>query len=199
MRVTAVRTATKADLDGVCTSLAKAFSDDPVMLHLLPPSTPKRERRLALLMRMEAGGALRHGALWSAADGRANAVWKPPGKWRVGGAELVRQMPQAVNAFRGRIGLALAVVNEIERHHPTEPHWYLAVLGTEPEAQGKGHGSAAMTPVLDHCDREGEAAFLESSKEQNIPFYERHGFVVTGEVTLARGGPTVWPMWRDPR
>ena len=82
--------------------------------------------------------------------------------------------------------------------HPTEPHYYLAVLGTEPEFQGRGIGSALLRPVLDICDRDEIPAYLESSKERNIAFYARHGFRVTREVTLPKG-PPVWLMWRDPR
>jgi hypothetical protein len=54
-----------------------------------------------------------------------------------------------------------------------------------------------MGPVLERCDREGEPAYLESSKEQNIPFYSRHGFEVTGQLDLP-DGPSMWPMWREP-
>jgi ribosomal protein S18 acetylase RimI-like enzyme len=87
----------------------------------------------------------------------------------------------------------------MERAHPrSPPHWYLAVLGTEPELQGRGLGSAVLAPVLEQADRDGVAAYLESSKESNIAFYARHGFRVSGEVRLPRG-PKLWPMWRDPR
>ena len=43
-----------------------------------------------------------------------------------------------------------------------------------------------MAPVLETCDREGIAAYLESSKESNIGFYRHRGFEVTGEVERAR-------------
>ena len=46
-----------------------------------------------------------------------------------------------------------------------------------------------MRPVLDHCDAEGWPAYLESSKERNIPFYARHGFAVVEEVPLPARGP----------
>jgi predicted N-acetyltransferase YhbS len=83
----------------------------------------------------------------------------------------------------------------VEARHPAELHWYLAVLGTEPARQGQGIASGLMGPVLERCDKEGTAAYLESSKDSNIPYYERHGFQVTGEIQLP-SGPTVWPMWR---
>ena len=72
------------------------------------------------------------------------------------------------------------------------------MLGTEPERQGNGIGSALMQPVLDDCDEHGIGAYLESSKERNIAFYGRHGFKVTEEILLPKG-PPVWGMWRDPR
>jgi GNAT superfamily N-acetyltransferase len=72
------------------------------------------------------------------------------------------------------------------------------VLGTDTAHQGKGIGSSLLAPILATCDEEGLPAYLESSKESNIPFYNRHGFEVSGEVK-AKDGPTLWPMYREPR
>ena len=97
-----------------------------------------------------------------------------------------------------KVGRAVRGVETIERAHPREPHYYLAVLGTDPDEQGRGIGSALMQPVLEMCDRDVVPAYLESSKERNVDFYARHGFRVTDELVLPEG-PPVWPMWRDPR
>jgi GNAT superfamily N-acetyltransferase len=130
-------------------------------------------------------------------DAKGGAIWFAPDQWRTGGTELLGQIPMLF-----RMGLetprALTVLSLVEKVHPKEPHWYLAVLGTDPQHQGKGLGSALMAPVLANCDEEGVPAYLESSKERNIPFYERHGFKVTSELQI-KNGPSLWPMWRDPR
>ena len=75
----------------------------------------------------------------------------------------------------------------VERAHPLNPHYYLAVLGTRPDRQGQGLGSAYLWPILSRCDDENLGAYLESSKESNIAFYRRHGFEVTGEIRLPDG------------
>ena len=55
-----------------------------------------------------------------------------------------------------------------------------------------------MTSRLNRCDAEYAPAYLESSKPDNVPYYLRFGFEVTGEITLP-DGPSLIPMWRRPR
>jgi GNAT superfamily N-acetyltransferase len=93
----------------------------------------------------------------------------------------------------------LRLMATMESHHPKERHYYLGTVGTDPEWQGRGVGSALLQPVLDHCDEEGLPAYLESSKQQNLPFYHRHGFDITGQIHSPDGAVTLWMMWREPR
>ncbi|WP_272947469.1 GNAT family N-acetyltransferase [Variovorax sp. JS1663] len=71
-------------------------------------------------------------------------------------------------------------------------------IGVEPNAQGKGIGAALMRHALARCDQERTLAYLEASKPQNIPFYQRHGFKVIGEIQVG-SAPLVTPMLREPR
>lgn len=187
------------DVERAATSLARAFHDDPVFAHLVPVGAPARERRLATLFAAQARTAERHGRVLTSEGCEAVALWLAPGRWKATPSVLLRETVPAVRALRGRAIRGLRVQAALERVHPVEPHWYLHALGTDPAHQGRGLGSSALAPVLERCDADGVPAYLESSKHDNIPFYERHGFRVTGEVALPAGGPSAWPMWRDPR
>ena len=69
-----------------------------------------------------------------------------------------------------------AVMEQMGRYHPSEPHWYLPLIGIDPAQQGKGYGGALLQHALIACDRDGSLAYLESTNPRNIPLYERHGF-----------------------
>ena len=79
-----------------------------------------------------------------------------------------------------------------------EPHWYLPLVGVEPNAQGRGLGGALMRHAVARCDQEDAPAYLESSNPRNISLYERHGFEVMGEIQMG-SAPPVTPMLRQPR
>jgi GNAT superfamily N-acetyltransferase len=192
------RPATDDDISPLAASLARAFGDDPVMAWLFGDHAGRRETRLRRFFGHEAKRHRKHGQVLTTPDRAGAAFWDPPGGWQTGTADLLRSMPVIIPAVGVRIPRALKGLRLIEAAHPRAPHWYLAVVGTDPPAQGKGVGACVLQPVLDRCDREGIGAYLESSKEQNVPYYQRFGFTVTGEITLP-DGPKLWPMWRDPR
>jgi ribosomal protein S18 acetylase RimI-like enzyme len=83
------------------------------------------------------------------------------------------------------------------RYHPSEPHWYLPLIGVDPARQSQGHGSALMRHALAACDRDGRPAYLESTNPRNLPLYERHGFERLGTIQ-AGASPPLFPMLRKP-
>jgi ribosomal protein S18 acetylase RimI-like enzyme len=196
--MSAVRDVTITDTDQLSGVLGRAFADDPVWQWMFP----QHPERMALLFAMLLRHAhLPHGGSEVAEDGGrilAGALWDPPGRWKISLAAQLRQAPGLLRVLGRRTFTVLRGLGDIERSHPVQPHWYLAVLGTDPGAQGRGLGSALLRSRLSRCDARRLPVYLESSKESNVPYYERFGFRVTGEACLP-GGPSVWPMWRDPR
>lgn len=195
----AVRPVTPGDLDAVGTTLGRAFGDDPVFAYLSPwMDVEERARKLAPFFRVEAKQRARLAGVWTSEGNEGAAIWAPPDRWRTGIGDGLALAWTILRASGPKAVKALSVLQHIERAHPNEPHWYLATLGTDPAHQGRGIGSALLAPVLERCDHAGLPAYLESSKEANVPYYERFGFRVTSELALPKGGPTLWLMWRDP-
>ena len=188
------RKATRADVWALSETVARAFHDDPVMTWIYPTHARRRRFIEVSLSKLH----MRHDGVYTTDGIEGGAIWDPPGHWKLSALDMIRTGPAMFRVTGRNTARGMRLMNAIERRHPTEPHYYLAVLGTHPDHQGKGVGSALMAPVLEHCDADGVPAYLESSKEQNVPFYRRHGFEVTERLELP-GGPPVWLMWRDPR
>lgn len=196
-----VRPARRADVVALSRVLGRAFHDDPVMRWLQPDAA----RRTAALPTFFATVARHHFLASSSsevavsADGvGAAALWDPPGRWQQTSREQVAMVPGVLRAFRGRLGAARALAEQMKAVHPEEPHWYLAIIGSDPSVRGGGFGAALMRSRLERCDAEGAPAYLESSNPDNVPYYNRFGFEVTGQIVVP-GGPTLWPMWRPAR
>ncbi|NUT09911.1 MAG: GNAT family N-acetyltransferase [Nonomuraea sp.] len=177
------------DFDAVGAALARAFHDDPVIEWLLPGgkgaaamfATLARHSHAIAETALDRGGAV-----------AGVALWDPPGHR----PDEESALPGLLSAMGDRVHQGMLLEEEFARHKPDLPHWYLAQLGTVPELQGTGVGGALTRAGLERC--EGLPVYLESSKESNVPFYEKFGFVVTERFTLP-GGPPLWGMLRPPQ
>jgi GNAT superfamily N-acetyltransferase len=193
------RRAEAAELSELAGMLARAFHEDPVAAWACRPDR-LRPRVLERLFGMRLRDIHPRGEIWTDDQLRSVAVWAAPEQWRTTARQDIAYASCLLHPrLAVRMPMVITGMLGAEKVHPTEPpHWYLAILGTDPSAQGHGLGSAMMEPILEECDRDGVGAYLESSKEQNLDFYARHGFRVTSERRLPRG-PRLWPMWREPR
>lgn len=56
------------------------------------------------------------------------------------------------------------------------PFYYIAVMGTAPEQQGRGLGSRLLRHITARADAEGRPAYIEATAERSRRLYLRHGF-----------------------
>jgi ribosomal protein S18 acetylase RimI-like enzyme len=194
--VTDIRVATHDDASEVGRIFGAGFEDDPVLSWVF--RDPGRGEKLRdMFSFLVAELFVPTGSTW-VMDGAA-AAWQPPSP------------PPADDAFLTGMAAALevrATPEDIERlllmgaamdeAHPTEPHWYLGVIATEPDRRAQGMGGALLTESLQVVDADRSPAYLESSNPRNITLYERHGFVVTREIPIG-DGPSMTAMWRAAR
>lgn len=180
--------------------LGRAFAADPMAM-LIEPDRHRRVERLGRSFELEARQIyLPQGESYVAGGGRAAALWAKPGAWQ---PPLWRQVVMAPPYLRiwglRRLPAMVRMYAAAQRHHPRRPlHWFLAVLGVDPEHQGRGLGTALVRHALDRYDQEGTPAYLETTNPANPPFYQRFGFEIRDEFGLP-GGLTAWTLWRDPR
>jgi GNAT superfamily N-acetyltransferase len=196
-----VRAFGRADLKPTVAMLARAFDDDPVMTWIFPDDEMRRRRLPAFFTASMRSSSFRHEGSEIAVSGGevlGSATWLPPSAWQPSIWQQLVTLPSYVRALGSRLNVASVTYGSLLRVHPAQPHWYLAGIGTDPPAQHTGIGSALMRSRLVRCDAAGAPAYLESSKESNVPFYQQHGFAVTRELTIPGGGPTLWLMWRKP-
>jgi ribosomal protein S18 acetylase RimI-like enzyme len=206
-----VRFAQKADVRALSRTLGRAFHDDPIMKWMLPDDA----RRAKALPRMWATMARHHYLACGGAEIATNGggaeiatngpevgaatLWDPPGRWKQTPREELRMAPAFLLAFRSKMAGAQKIADIMKEKHPEEPHWYLFAIGSDPTVRGAGFGQALMRCRLDRCDAEHAPAYLESTKEETVPYYMRFGFEVMGELKLPGGCPSMWPMWRAAR
>jgi hypothetical protein len=195
---TTVRAATWADADPLAATLARAFFDDPLICFILT-NAATRDANMPRLFKLLFKLGLPHGACDVTAGYEAVALWRPPGAWEIPWWQYITNGAEFLGIFGfGGARHVTWVMDIIEKKHPHEPHWYLQAIGTDTAKQGKGFGGVAIRRGLAKADAAGMPAYLESSKETNIPIYQSFGFEVTGEIKLP-DGPTLWPMWRKAR
>jgi GNAT superfamily N-acetyltransferase len=196
------RPAHKADIGELSQTLGRAFYDDPVSMWILPDDDVRGTQLSRLFATMTRHHHLAGGGAEVGCDGSvigAAALWDPPNQWKESRWAELAQIPMFLRVFGFRSARARGVQELMKRVHPEEPHWYLAAIGSDPTVRGKGFGQVLMRSRLERCDADYCPAYLESSKPENVPYYERFGFTVTNEIELPDGGPPMWGMWRVPR
>ncbi len=173
--------------------LAEAFRDDPVINW-----SCNNPQTLESFFEFTLPVFIPHQLTYLDPQGRGGASWLGPRQklhWPYSLSSIVK-----VLKLGGLTGLYRLLISGIktEQYHPKTPHYYLFAIGVTPGHKGQGIGTSLISHVLRQCDAEGVPAYLENSKEENLAFYEGHGFKVQQQIRFAASAPPVWLMWREP-
>jgi ribosomal protein S18 acetylase RimI-like enzyme len=182
-------------------TLAEAFRDDPLM-HILAPD----EKRRVDVGPWFFGAAIKYGLRYDGEvscneDASAAAIWFPPGHTDLSPFRMLRAGMGAMPFKAGingtiRFFKALPVTEEF--HKAVDgPHWYLMAIGTKPDVQGTGLGSALVELGTAQADKAKIPCYLETGTESNVAFYRKRGFEVTGQAEVY--GFTLYGMVRPPQ
>jgi len=194
MTMPAVEAAATSDKGSVIDVMVLAFSADPAARWTWsdPQQYLTHFRHFA---RAFGGQAFEHGSAYIIEGYAGAALWLPPGVEP--NEDTLLELLQSTASARSQQH-AFQVFEQMGRYHPSEPHWYLPLMGVDPLHQGRGLGAALMKHALITCDRDHALAYLESSNPKNIPLYERHGFELLGTIQVGTS-PPIFPMLRKAR
>jgi ribosomal protein S18 acetylase RimI-like enzyme len=186
--------ATAADEASIIDVLVRANWADPAARWVWPDSQ-QFLMHFPSFVRAFGGKAFAHGSAYYVDVYVGAALWLPPD---------VHPDEEALIALVQRTVSEqiqkdfFSVFERMGRYHPSEPHWYLPLMGVDPSQQGKGFGSALLQHTLKQFDRDNKLAYLESSNPRNIPLYKRHGFELLDTIQSGTS-PSIAPMLRRPR
>jgi ribosomal protein S18 acetylase RimI-like enzyme len=189
-----VKTVTASDEAPTIDVVVLAFSADPGARWTWP-DPQQYLRHFSSFVKAFGGKAFTHRSAYYV-DGYAGAaLWLPPDVHPDENVLITLLQRTAPEQIQKEI---FAVFEQMGRYHPSQPHWYLPLIGVDPFQQGKGFGSALMQHALLQCDRGHAPAYLESTNSANIPLYERHGFKVLDTIQVG-SSPPIFPMLRAAR
>jgi ribosomal protein S18 acetylase RimI-like enzyme len=194
MTLPIVKTAMESDESSITDVLKLAFATDPATRRVWP-DPHEYLTHFSSFAKAFGGKAFAHESADYVGNYSGAALWLPPD---------IHPDVEQLTALLQNTGSEDAkkygpeVFEKMGSYHPKEPHWYLPLLGVDPLHHGEGLGSALMEHALGRCDQDHKSAYLESSNQKNIPFYERHGFEVLGKIQVSTM-PPLYPMLRKPR
>jgi GNAT superfamily N-acetyltransferase len=195
-----VRTLAPSEATRAGAIAARAFLDDPLFTFAMPD----RKHRLAgaewaLTANVRYG--LAHGVVHTLASVEALAVWMPPehptmrlwpmlragfaaAPWRLG----LRGLLRFARFSSVKENLQARIMHE-------QPHWYLMLIAVEPSRQHRGFGGRVLEPIFGRAEAAGQPCYLETTREANLAFFEKHGFTTAAQGEVPHG-PPVWGMRR---
>jgi ribosomal protein S18 acetylase RimI-like enzyme len=181
-----------SEIDHAIAKLVLAFSTDPVARWMYD-EPDQYLTHIPRLFRALGASSFEAGAAHRSSDGVGVALWLPPGIHGDTGplesviAESIASDKQA------EVG---SLFERTEDYRPTEPHWYLSLIGIEVPQRNNGYGAALLQYGLELCDHEHRSAYLWSSNHLNVSLYQRHGFEILDSIHIG-SSPPIFPMLRQ--
>jgi len=182
------------EVDRAIAKLVLAFAADPVARWIYE-NPHEYLLYIPRLFRALGASSFEAGAAQCTSDGHGVALWLPPGVRGDDGPLEAVLAESVAGKKQADVGRAFEMT---EHYRPTEPHWYLSLIGVEVLNRNKGCGATLLRHGLRQCDREHRPAYLWSSNTLNTSLYRRHGFEIVDTIRVG-SSPSIFPMLRQPR
>jgi GNAT superfamily N-acetyltransferase len=181
--------------------LSRAFQESPINVYAYPDAGV-RSKKLPSAFESVLRYGMKYGRVYTTSDRLEGvAVWMQPESMKMN----VQRLWQAGALWSAmRIGISASVrmlrINMyIEKKHgelATFDHWYLMLVGVDPEYQGNGYGGRLIKSMLCKAAEAGLPCYLETETESNVRLYQHFGFEVIDEFIVPGTPVKIWVMLR---
>ncbi len=158
---TPIKSATESNQEQAIAVIVLAFAADPVARWTYP-DPHQYLSHFPDVVRAFGGNAFEHRTGYYLDGFSGAALWLPPD---VHPREQEMDAPLQRTVAEENQQDLFAVLEQMASYHPTEPHWYLPLIGVDPGQQGKGYGLALMEHALIPCDREKKCSRCCENRE----------------------------------
>jgi ribosomal protein S18 acetylase RimI-like enzyme len=182
--------------------LSRAFHNDPGFLYYFPDEL-KRKKMVSNILSFTVGSGIRYGetyatspnlegiAIWISSDDYPITSWK-----MVHSVSLLTVIGFGLHGGFGMKGHGKLTDAMHKRLAPSK-HWFLHIIGVDPQFQGKGYAGKLLRTMLNRIDKEGLPCYLDTLNEDNVPLYEHFGFKLIEKVNIPQTTLTNWAMLRE--
>jgi len=204
MSASALYRLTKKDIPKAVECLKDAFKNDPLWTEVFK-NDPDKDHALSAFFMIPLLYGMKFGKVYATSpEIEGVAVWAPGkyanmtmwGMLRCGalsyGTKFGKETVRNLSIVSQQLGPAR------KRLMKNKPYIYLMIIGVSSAAQEKGVGSKIMDTIKEECARECLHLYLETEKEENIAFYEKHGLTVLQKIVLPKINLPMWQMSRQP-
>ncbi|MFF2520904.1 hypothetical protein [Streptomyces liangshanensis] len=195
-----LRRPARSDTDALAALMAEAFHDDPLTRWIVADDA-RRAELLPGLFKVFVEISHDYDGVSVSPCGNAVVLFLPPGASReVDGREdeLTARFGAALGDHAARLGTIVRL--QAERHPAGPDHYYASFAAVRGSHRRRGLLSALLAELLSRADRGGYGTYAETSSPGGEASCRATGFTRLGEdIVLPDGGPSLRPMWRDPR
>jgi ribosomal protein S18 acetylase RimI-like enzyme len=163
----------------------------------------EREKKLPYLFQVILSYCVRYGEAYATSSKLEGiAAWlssdnHPMTFWRLVRSGMLTAMLKSGGAGTARVRNLADCTETVHKRLAPCKHWYLQMLGINPQFQGRGYASRLLLPMLSRLDEQGLSCYLETMEESNIPMYQHFGFRVLEQSQIPDTKITFWVMLRD--
>ena len=176
--------AQRKDKTRIIEILCQSFQNDPQIDYILG-SNGNKNKKLMRLMAYSFEFGLANGKVEISEDKNSVAIWKASNSKNMTINLFYESMLFFFTFGRSGITRISAMEKKIAAFYPDKTIFnYFWILGTIPNEQGKGYGTAILSKAINKFEQDKVPLYLETSTDSNLKYYQRKRFELYHRMIL---------------